>query len=147
MAHFRKLLAEVNLPKIAVPEVISELSGPNVLTMELFHGVPIDDLTAVTQHGVDPAPLLEQVLHAFMLTTVRWAAFHGDLHAGNLFLLSDGRIGVLDWGIVGRLDPATHWFFVRLLQAMLGEEAAWDDAAAHLRANLRPRDPRRAGSG
>jgi predicted unusual protein kinase regulating ubiquinone biosynthesis (AarF/ABC1/UbiB family) len=132
MAHFRKLLAEVNLPKIAVPEVISELSGPNVLTMELFHGVPIDDLTAVTQHGVDPAPLLEQVLHAFMLTTVRWGAFHGDLHAGNLFLLSDGRIGVLDWGIVGRLDPATHWFFVRLLQAMLGEEAAWDDAAAHL---------------
>ncbi|MGA2037562.1 MAG: AarF/UbiB family protein [Acidimicrobiales bacterium] len=132
MAHFRRLLTEVDLPRIAVPEVVTELSGSNVLTMELFDGMPVDDLAAVTQYGVDPAPLLEQVVHAFILTTVRWGAFHGDLHAGNLFLLSDGRIGVLDWGIVGRLDPATHRFFVRMLEAVLGDEAAWDDVAAHL---------------
>jgi len=132
MTHFRRLLSEVDLPKIAVPEVVAELSGRNVLTMELFDGVPIDDLAAATEYGVDPAPLLEQVVRGFMLTTVRWGAFHGDVHAGNLFLLRDGRIGVLDWGIVGRLDPATHRFFVRMLEAVLGEDAAWDDVAAHL---------------
>ena len=132
MTHFKRLLAEVELEKIAVPEVVAELSGPNVLTMELFDGVPIDDLATASEYGVDPAPLLEQVVRGFLLTTVRWGAFHGDVHAGNLFLLRDGRIGVLDWGIVGRLDPATHRFFIRLLEAVLGEESAWDDVAAHL---------------
>jgi aarF domain-containing kinase len=132
MEHFRSLLDEIELPKIAVPDVVGELSAQNVLTMDLFDGVPIDDLTAVSRYGVDPAPLLEQVVRAFMLTTVRWGAFHGDVHAGNLFLLRDGRIGVLDWGIVGRLDRATHQFFVRMLEAVLGDEAAWDDVAAHL---------------
>ncbi len=132
MEHFRLLLTEFDLPKVVVPEVVAALSGPNVLTMELFEGVPIDDLASATAYGVDPAPLLEQVVRAFMLTTVRWGAFHGDVHAGNLFLLRDGRIGVLDWGIVGRLDPATHKFFIRMLQGVLGDESAWDDVAAHL---------------
>jgi aarF domain-containing kinase len=132
MEHFRGLLDGIELPKIAVPDVVGELCGQNVLTMDLFDGVPIDDLAAVSRYGVDPAPLLEQVVRAFMLTTVRWGAFHGDVHAGNLFLLRDGRIGVLDWGIVGRLDRATHQFFVRMLEAVLGDEAAWDEVAAHL---------------
>jgi predicted unusual protein kinase regulating ubiquinone biosynthesis (AarF/ABC1/UbiB family) len=132
MGHFRRLLAQVELPMVAVPEVTQDLSGPNVLTMELFEGVPVDDLSAASRYGISPGPLLEQVVRAFLLTTVRWGAFHGDIHAGNLFLLRDGRIGVLDWGIVGRLDPATHRFFVRMLEGVLGDEKAWDDVAAHL---------------
>jgi len=38
-------------------------------------------------------------MRAFFLTTVRWGAFHGDVHAGNMMLLRDGRIGVIDWGL------------------------------------------------
>ena len=132
MTHFRRLLAEVDLPVIAVPEVHHELSGPNVLTMEFLRGVPIDDLAAAADYGVDPAPLIEQVVRGFLLMTVRWGAFHGDVHAGNLLLLPDGRVGVLDWGIVGRLDHDTHRFVVRLFEAVLGDETAWDDVAAHL---------------
>ena len=132
MTHFRRLLAEVQLPVIAVPEVHHELSGPNVLTMEFLHGVPIDDLAAAADYGVDPAPLIEQVVRGFLLMTVRWGAFHGDVHAGNLLLLPEGRVGVLDWGIVGRLDRGTHRFVVRLFEAVLGDETAWDDVAAHL---------------
>ena len=56
MAHFRRLLTEVDLPQIVVPEPYPELSGPNVLTMELLDGVPIDDLAQVAALGVDPAP-------------------------------------------------------------------------------------------
>jgi len=132
MVHFRRLLGEIDLPSVAVPEVHEALCGPNVLTMELFDGVPIDDLARAADYGVDPAPLVEDVVRAFFVMTVRWGAFHGDVHAGNLFLLRDGRVGILDWGIVGRLDPDTQRFVVRLLEAALGEEAAWDDVAAHL---------------
>jgi hypothetical protein len=47
-------------------------------------------------------------------------------------LLRDGRIGVIDWGIVGRLDPSTHRFFISLLSAAMGDEAAWTDVTAHI---------------
>jgi len=132
MAAFRLLLDEVDLPLMVVPEPFPELSGPNVVTMEFLDGVPIDDLAGAARFGVDPAPLVEQVVRAFFLTTVRWGAFHGDVHAGNMLLLRDGRMGVIDWGIVGRLDPETHHFFVRILAAALGDEGAWSDIAAHL---------------
>jgi hypothetical protein len=138
MAHFRQLGSEVSLPMVVVPEPYPELSGPNVLTMEYLDGVPIDDLAKVVDLGIDPAPLVEQVVKSFFLTTVRWGAFHGDAHAGNMLLLRDGRIGVIDWGIVGRLDRDTHRFFLRLLAAALGDESAWTDVTQHITATYGP---------
>ncbi len=132
LAAFALLLDEVDLPLLVVPAPFPELSGPHVLTMEFLDGVPIDDLAGAAELGVDPAPLVEQVVRGFFLTAVRWGAFHGDVHAGNMLLLRDGRIGIIDWGIVGRLDPETHYFFIRTLAAALGDEGAWDDIAADL---------------
>jgi predicted unusual protein kinase regulating ubiquinone biosynthesis (AarF/ABC1/UbiB family) len=132
MMHFKTLLAGADLPAIVVPTVIPEFSSRNVLTMEFLEGEPIDDPTAAARFGVDPAPLVAQVVRSFFLMTIRWGVFHGDVHAGNLMLLRDGRIGLLDWGIVGRLDADTHKFFVRMLEGALGNEDAWDDVAAHL---------------
>ena len=132
MMHFKTLLATAELPAIVVPDVVPELSSRNVLTMEFLEGEPIDDVAAAAQFGVDPAPLVAQVVRGFFLMTVRWGVFHGDVHAGNLLLLRDGRIGVLDWGIVGRLDTDTHRFFVRIIEGALGDDDAWDDVSAHL---------------
>ncbi len=132
LAHFRRLQDEFDLSRLAVPLPHPELSGPNVLTMEYFDGVPIDDLAQVARLGFDPTPLVEEVMRAFFVTTVRWGAFHGDVHAGNMLLLRDGRIGVIDWGIVGRLDPSTHRFFIALLMAGLGNEEAWPVVAKHV---------------
>ena len=131
MAHYRWLLDQVDLHRITVPEVFADLSGPRVLTMEFFDGVPVDDLTTVAHYGYDPAPVVQEVIKGFLLTAIRWGTFHGDVHAGNLLLLPDGRVGVIDWGIVGRLDPQTHLFFRRLIEAALGDESAWPDIASH----------------
>jgi predicted unusual protein kinase regulating ubiquinone biosynthesis (AarF/ABC1/UbiB family) len=138
LAHFGELVAASGLDKIAVPEPYPELSGPNVLTMAFLDGVAIDDFEACERLGIDPAPLIEQLIKGFFLMTVRYRMFHGDVHAGNLLLLADGRIGVIDWGIVGRLDAETHWFLCRMLAAVLGEEAAWDDVTSHLIATYGP---------
>ncbi len=132
LAQFRTLFSRSNLDRIVVPEPYPEVSGQNVLTMELLHGTAIDDLASIAARGQDPAPLVEEVVRAFFTTTVRWGAFHGDLHAGNMLLLDDGRLGIIDWGIVGRLDADTHRFVVRLLDAALGDEEAWTDITAHL---------------
>jgi len=132
LSHFRRLGEEIDLPLVVVPEPYPELSGPNVLTMEYLRGIPIDDLAKVAELGYDPAPLIEQVVRGFFVTAVRWGAFHGDIHAGNMLLLDDGRIGIIDWGIVGRLDHETHMFLLRLLDGVLGDESAWPDITAHL---------------
>ena len=122
---------EVDLQRVTVPEVFPDLSGPRVLTMEFFDGVPVDDLTTVAGYGYDPAPIVQEVIKGFLLTAIRWGTFHGDVHAGNLLLLPDGKVGVIDWGIVGRLDPDTHQFFRTLIHAALGDEEAWPEIAAH----------------
>ena len=132
LVHFRRLQNEFQLAHLAVPEPYPELSGRNVLTMEFFDGVPIDDLAQVAELGIDPTPLVQEVMRAFFLTTVRWGAFHGDVHAGNMMMLRDGRIGVIDWGIVGRLDPLTHRFFLSLLSAAMGDEESWTEVTRYI---------------
>ncbi len=129
MVHYRRLLAQVDLPRVTVPEVYPELSGARVLTMEFLDGVPVDDLGAIARYGYDPAPIVQEVIKGFLLTAVRWGTFHGDVHAGNLLLLPDGRIGVIDWGIVGRLDLESHRFFRSMIRAALGEQDAWPEIA------------------
>lgn len=132
MAHYRELLTHVDLPLIHVPEPLFELSSGRVLTMEFVVGVPIDDLASIADFDYDPSLVVEQVVRGFLLTAIKWGSFHGDIHAGNLLLMPDGRVGVIDWGIVGRLDGETHYFFRRLIGAALGDETAWTDIAEHL---------------
>lgn len=131
IAHMQTLLGVVDLPLVTVPQVYSELSGMRVLTMEFIDGVPVDDLSRIEAYGFDPAPVVAQTVKGFLMTTVRWGFFHGDVHAGNLLLRPDGRLGVIDWGIVGRLDHDTHMFFRRIVEAALGDDDAWSDIAAH----------------
>src|SRR5207244_3279965 len=106
--------------------------GRRVLTMELLDGVPIDDPAAITDWGADPTALVEELIRAWFMTALRDGVFHADVHAGNLLLLRDGRMGVIDWGIVGRLDPETLHFFRRAIEGSLGDESAWVDVAAHI---------------
>ena len=125
MELFRALLDHVDLPGVVIPRTYPELSGSRVLTMELLDGVPIDDFASVEEMGVDPAPVVAEVVKSFFLTTLGYGIFHGDVHAGNLLLLRDGGVGVLDWGIVGRLRPENRRAFRTTIRAALGDEAAW----------------------
>ena len=132
MAHFTGLLHEGGLDRIVIPVPIPERSGADVLVMGFLDGVAIDDLAAIEAMGHDPAPLVRDLLRSWFLTGLRFAMFHGDIHAGNLMLLRDGRLGMIDWGIVGRLDPPTHRLFRRFVEAVLGDPTAWPEIAAFL---------------
>ncbi len=125
MAHFHRVLGEIDLPLVAIPRTYPELSGRRVLVMEYLDGVPIDDLESIEALGVDPEPLVSEIVKAFFLTAVRYGVFHADVHAGNLLLLRDGRIGILDWGIVGRLDAENVEHLRNVIRAALGDDAAW----------------------
>lgn len=133
MIHHRHMLTRVNLPRVVIPEPYPELSGRSILTMEYLDGVPIDDLSGIADFGIDPRPIIEEVVKAWFITTIRNGTFHGDVHAGNLMLLKDGRIGVLDWGIVGRLSADTHQFMRWVIEAALGDDSTWNKIAHHIR--------------
>jgi len=136
--HFRKLTDDSELNLVAVPLPFHDFCSTSVLTMEFLDGIPIDDIDQAQALDLDPAPAIDQLIRGFFMMTIRWGTFHGDIHAGNLLLLRDGRVGVIDWGIVGRLDVDTHRFFVRMLSAVLGDESAWDDVTRYIIGNYGP---------
>jgi predicted unusual protein kinase regulating ubiquinone biosynthesis (AarF/ABC1/UbiB family) len=132
LERFGVLIAKLGFSRLVVPEPIPELSSRGVLTMTYLDGVAIDDLAHAQELGVDPGPLVDELLRSFFTLVVGERVFHGDLHAGNLLLTTDGRLGLLDWGIVGRLDERTHRFVLRMLAAILGDADAWADVTAYL---------------
>jgi predicted unusual protein kinase regulating ubiquinone biosynthesis (AarF/ABC1/UbiB family) len=126
MEHFRGIFEQFNLDLLVVPRVYHHLTAEHVITMEYLDGVPIDDLSMVEQLGLDPKLLIRELLRAWVLTAVHTGTFHADIHAGNLLAMPDGRLGMLDWGIVAQLDPETQLLMQKLVEASLGDESAWE---------------------
>jgi predicted unusual protein kinase regulating ubiquinone biosynthesis (AarF/ABC1/UbiB family) len=136
MDVFRTLFAQFEMSLLVVPRVHHEHSSRRVLTMELLDGKPLDDLAHAQAIGVDAAPLVRQLLRAWVLSSLRVSAFHADIHAGNLLLLTNGRLGMIDWGIISRLDDESRMMFRGLCEAAVGREEAWDEIAVFMiRAN------------
>lgn len=115
MLDIAQILAETNQRSIVVPRPHPELVTPRVLVMERLHGHNFDDVDAIKTAGID----MKAVIRAGMVTTLEGAmlygVFHGDLHAGNMFVDDSGRVALLDFGIAGRLDPQRRLAFIRML--------------------------------
>jgi predicted unusual protein kinase regulating ubiquinone biosynthesis (AarF/ABC1/UbiB family) len=92
---------------VRVPSVRWPFTTPRVLTMERIHGYKIDDLAVLNETGWDLESALKRGVRAWMEAALEHGFFHGDVHAGNLMLDTDGNIVFLDFGIVGRLDDKT----------------------------------------
>merc|ERR1719222_1836682 len=73
--------------------------------MELFRGVALVDLEGIKRYTSDPEATLVAALNIWALSVRGCELFHADVHAGNLLVLEDGRVGFIDFGIVGRVPP------------------------------------------
>jgi predicted unusual protein kinase regulating ubiquinone biosynthesis (AarF/ABC1/UbiB family) len=118
--------------EITVPKTYPELSDDRVLVMEMLDGVPIDDIKAIKELEIDPTPMVDSIIRMWLITSVADGEFHGDCHAGNILVLRDKRIGLLDLGIIGKIDEKTQLFLVRLLEGSVGVDNAWHDVADFL---------------
>ena len=105
--EFDRFLQQAGIEDVVVPKVCRELSTEKVLVMERFFGVPISDIEGVARITADPEHSLVQALNTWFMSLRQCQLYHADLHAGNVMMLNDGRIGFIDFGIVGRLSPAT----------------------------------------
>lgn len=103
MGEFNQVMRRMGTSSVAAPVVVRELSGPRVLTMERFRGVSVADTAAVQASSYDGQERLRTGIRAWFQCLLVADFFHGDVHGGNFMLLDDGRIGFLDFGIVGTL--------------------------------------------
>lgn len=104
---------------IRVPQVYWDFTSDRVLTMERVTGTRIDDAAAIRKAGFDGVELVKALLFSLFEGGLRHGLFHGDLHAGNLYVDEQGRIVFFDFGIMGRIDPRTRWLLRELVYALL----------------------------
>ncbi|MBP7179070.1 MAG: AarF/ABC1/UbiB kinase family protein [Moraxellaceae bacterium] len=107
IGEFNDFLERTGNQSATAPKVYEHASGLRVLTMERFYGVPLTDLDTIKKYTRDPAGTLINAMNTWFSSLMFCESFHADLHAGNLMVLTDGRLGFIDFGIVGRIDPDT----------------------------------------
>lgn len=124
-----------NEPYIKIPQVYSQFTGRRVLVLEALDGIPLSQRSALEQEGIDPEEILRRGLRAYMKMVYSDGLFHGDLHAGNVLLLKNSQIGLIDFGIVGRLNRKTQGAIANMFLALAEEDY---DRLAYLYVDLAP---------
>ena len=114
--------------RLVVPQVYDNLTTTKLLTIEWLEGVPIlqaqlpefrDNKDEATQRS----ELTTVIFRAFFKQVYIDGFFHADPHPGNIFYLEDGRLALLDCGMVGRLDPRTQQILTEMLLAIVDLDA------------------------
>jgi ubiquinone biosynthesis protein len=123
----------VEFEQIQVPQPVLDFCTRSVLTMDFVSGHKITALSPLTTMEVKTGPLAEVIFKAYLKQVLFDGLFHADPHPGNVFLTDDGRIALLDLGMVGHVGPVMQERLLKLLLALSegnGTEAA--DIVIHL---------------
>lgn len=102
-----------------VPEVDWERSGKRVLTTEWIEGKPLTDPEAINTPGIDPETLANTVTRGFLDHAIHHGVFHADMHEGNMIVTPDGRLTLVDFGIIGRIGLNERRFLAEILWGFL----------------------------
>jgi len=105
--EFEEYLISSSETRAKVPRVFHEYTTKRILTMERLYGVPLTNLDAIRKYSSNPQETLLYALNVWFSSLASTGMFHADVHAGNLLLLRDGKIGFIDFGIVGRISKDT----------------------------------------
>jgi len=104
---------------VRVPKVYWEQTGETVLTMEFVNGIKVSDFDRLQASGGDLKVIARNGAEYLLKQVLVHGFFHGDPHPGNVFILEDNIICMLDYGMVGRLDEDLKYKLAELLVAVL----------------------------
>jgi ubiquinone biosynthesis protein len=135
MLDVASVFAALDQRGYVVPRPHPELVTRRLLVMERLVGFKFDDVEEMRAAGIDTEEVVRIGMRGFSEGCMIHGIFHGDLHAGNLFVLEDGRIGLLDFGITARMTPLQRNAFLRLMMTgaggdIPGQLAAFRDLGA-----------------
>jgi ubiquinone biosynthesis protein len=115
MVDVARIFAELGQRGYVIPRPHPELVTRRVLVMERVSGFHFDDVVGMRGAGVDTTQVVRTGMIGFMEGAMLYGVFHGDLHGGNLLVLADGRVALLDFGITARFSRARQQAFLRLI--------------------------------
>ncbi|HEY9768003.1 MAG TPA: AarF/ABC1/UbiB kinase family protein [Coleofasciculaceae cyanobacterium] len=113
-----------NSQQLVIPQVYNDLTTTKLLTLEWLEGVPIleakiPEIRLDQDEATQRLELTTVLFRAFFKQVYIDGFFHADPHPGNIFYLQDGRIALLDCGMIGRLDPRTQQILTEMLLAIV----------------------------
>lgn len=119
---------------VTLPAVHEQLCSEHVLVIEWLDGLSLRAAgPLIDDRGLDRAALSRALLRSMVYQITEGGVFHADPHPGNVMLLTDGRLALLDFGSVGRLDARQRLALQDLLLALgRGDSAAFRDALLEL---------------
>ncbi|MDD2898716.1 MAG: AarF/UbiB family protein [Desulfuromonadaceae bacterium] len=109
-------------PWMHFPRVYWEQSSRAILTMEYIAGVKVSDREQLSRLGLDGTLIACRGADAFLEMVLNHGFFHADLHPGNVLILPENVICLLDYGIVGRLDEELKKFLTDILAAIVSRD-------------------------
>ncbi|MEM8987753.1 MAG: 2-polyprenylphenol 6-hydroxylase [Pseudomonadota bacterium] len=109
---------------VRTPAPVWEVSGRRVFVMDWIEGTSIGDIDALDRQGVDRAVLADTVMRVFLRQAMGSGFFHADMHQGNLFVDGQGRLALVDFGIMGRLDEDAQRYLAEILWGFLRRDYA-----------------------
>ncbi len=133
-AEAARRLRAMEIEGMYAPCVHDELSTRRVLTTQFIAGITLNDVLNrlddpdwLVQHQVDRERLARQIMRNQLMQALRCGFFQADPHPANLILMEDGRLGYIDFGIVGELDEQTRRDIVdmALLEMLDDYESLW----------------------
>jgi ubiquinone biosynthesis protein len=105
-----------------VPRVYTEISGRRVLVLEEVKGIRIDDIERLDKEGYNRKNIAQKGGAAFFKMMLQDGFFHADPHPGNMFVLSDGKLGLVDFGIMGRVTEENRAHFATIFLALANHD-------------------------
>ena len=109
--------------EIVVPKVYWQWTSERLNVQECLAGIPGPDLAAVDAAGMDRRQLAMTGAGIVLKMVLEDGFFHADPHPGNIFYLPGGRIGVIDFGMVGRVSAQRRYQIVQLLHGLVERES------------------------
>lgn len=117
-------LALAPVPGVAVPAIDWDHTSDSVLTEVRIEGAKIDDLDALVAMGIDRARVAGTFADVYLTMVFGDGFFHADPHPGNVFVDADGTVGLVDFGMTGRVAPATGAALGGVLVALVATDAS-----------------------
>ncbi|MDO8534140.1 MAG: 2-polyprenylphenol 6-hydroxylase [Xanthobacteraceae bacterium] len=108
-----------NDPDFRVPAVDWQHTARRVLAIDWVEGIPLADQDKLRAAGHDLVRLGRVLIQSFLRQAIRDGFFHADLHPGNLFVDTEGRLVAVDCGIMGRLGPKERRFLAEILYGFI----------------------------
>jgi ubiquinone biosynthesis protein len=102
-----------------VPKIFWKDSTSKILVLEWLNGIPFSNSKAIAESTFDKKQIARNFVISYFEQVYTHGFFHADMHPGNLFLLRNGDIGVVDFGIMGKIDKKTRIAIAEILIGFL----------------------------